>query len=133
MIQWVKRRKLFQEHIFGPLIQAQSSARRNSSGLMPMPARGGGGRLKPIDFEMPQEPEFSWADDATRRHPTTSSAPRRPEVRARVLTPLGARPPVTLLTSIAANGATAFLIILAMTFGLILPRMLLEHFHRPSA
>jgi hypothetical protein len=28
---------------------------------------------------------------------------------------------------------TAFLIILAMTLGLILPRMLLEHFHRPSA
>jgi hypothetical protein len=71
---------------------------------MPMPARGGGGRLKPIDFEMPQEPEFSRADDATRRHPTTSSAPRRPEVRARVLTPLGALPPVTVLTSIAANG-----------------------------
>jgi hypothetical protein len=31
-----------------------------------------------------------------------------------------------LLTGIAANGATAFLIILAMTFGLILPRMLFE-------
>ena len=31
-----------------------------------------------------------------------------------------------LLTSIAANGATAFLIIMAMTFGLILPRMLFE-------
>jgi hypothetical protein len=30
------------------------------------------------------------------------------------------------LTSIAANGATAFLIIMAMTFGLILPRMLFE-------
>jgi hypothetical protein len=39
----------------------------------------------------------------------------------------------TLLTSIAANGATAFLIILAVTFGLILPRMLLEHFLPPSA
>jgi len=39
---------------------------------------------------------------------------------------LGTRAPVTLLTSIAANGATAFLVILAMTFGLILPRMLLE-------
>jgi hypothetical protein len=34
--------------------------------------------------------------------------------------------PVTLLTNIAANGATAFLVIPAMTFGLILPRMLLE-------
>ena len=31
-----------------------------------------------------------------------------------------------LLTSIAASGATAFLIIMAMTFGLILPRMLFE-------
>jgi uncharacterized membrane protein YjjP (DUF1212 family) len=33
-----------------------------------------------------------------------------------------------LLTSIVANGGTAFLIIMAMTFGLILPRMLFEHF-----
>jgi hypothetical protein len=42
------------------LIQAQSSTRRNASGLMAMHARGGNGRLKPIEFEMPQEPEFSW-------------------------------------------------------------------------
>jgi hypothetical protein len=34
--------------------------------------------------------------------------------------------PAILLTNIAANGATAFLIIMAMTFGLILPRMLFE-------
>jgi len=39
---------------------------------------------------------------------------------------MGTRAPATLLTNIAANGATAFLVILAMTFGLILPRMLLE-------
>jgi hypothetical protein len=39
---------------------------------------------------------------------------------------MGERAPVTLLTNIAANGAAAFLVILAMTFGLILPRMLLE-------
>ena len=32
----------------------------------------------------------------------------------------------TLLTGIVANGTTAFLIIMAMTFGLILPRMLFE-------
>jgi uncharacterized membrane protein YjjB (DUF3815 family) len=44
------------------------------------------------------------------------------------LVSIGSRAPVTLLTSIAANGATAFLIIRAMTFGLILPRMLLEQF-----
>jgi hypothetical protein len=31
-----------------------------------------------------------------------------------------------LLTSIVTNGATAFLIIMAMTFGVILPRMLFE-------
>ena len=36
--------------------------------------------------------------------------------------------PASLLTDIAANGGTAFLIILAMTVGLILPRMLFEHF-----
>ena len=34
--------------------------------------------------------------------------------------------PVALLTSIATNGATAFLIIMAMTVGLTLPRMLFE-------
>jgi hypothetical protein len=49
------------------------------------------------------------------------------------LVSIGPRAPVTLLTSMAANGATAFLIITAMTFGLILPRMLLEHFLPPSA
>ncbi|MGY4311962.1 hypothetical protein ACVWW1_001265 [Bradyrhizobium sp. JR3.5] len=48
------------------------------------------------------------------------------------LVSLGPHAPVTLLTSIAANGATAFLVILAMTFGLILPRMLLEHFLTPD-
>ncbi|UGY03902.1 threonine/serine ThrE exporter family protein [Bradyrhizobium quebecense] len=48
------------------------------------------------------------------------------------LVSLGPHAPVTLLTSIAANGATAFLVILAMTFGLILPRMLLEHFLTPT-
>jgi uncharacterized membrane protein YjjP (DUF1212 family) len=42
------------------------------------------------------------------------------------LVSIGPSAPATLLTSIAANGATAFLIILAMTFGLILPRMLFE-------
>jgi uncharacterized membrane protein YjjB (DUF3815 family) len=35
--------------------------------------------------------------------------------------------PTALLTSIVTSGATAFLIIMAMTFGLILPRMLFEH------
>jgi uncharacterized membrane protein YjjP (DUF1212 family) len=42
------------------------------------------------------------------------------------LVSIGPGAPAALLTSIAANGATAFLIILAMTFGLILPRMLFE-------
>ena len=44
------------------------------------------------------------------------------------LVSIGPRAPAELLTGIVANGATAFLIILAMTFGLILPRMLFEHF-----
>jgi hypothetical protein len=30
--------------------------------------------------------------------------------------------------SVAVNGTTAFLVILAMTLGLILPRLLFEHF-----
>jgi hypothetical protein len=38
----------------------------------------------------------------------------------------GPRAPATLLTNIGANGVTALLVILAMTFGLILPRVLLE-------
>jgi uncharacterized membrane protein YjjP (DUF1212 family) len=42
------------------------------------------------------------------------------------LVSIGPGAPVALLTSIATNGATAFLIIMAMTFGLILPRMLFE-------
>jgi uncharacterized membrane protein YjjP (DUF1212 family) len=42
------------------------------------------------------------------------------------LVSIGPGAPAALLTSIAVNGATAFLIILAMTFGLILPRMLFE-------
>ena len=45
---------------------------------------------------------------------------------------IGPSAPAALLTSIVTNGATAFLIIMAMTFGLILPRMLYEHL-RPSA
>jgi uncharacterized membrane protein YjjP (DUF1212 family) len=47
------------------------------------------------------------------------------------LVSIGPGAPATLLTSIVANGTTAFLIIMAMTFGLILPRMLYEHL-RPS-
>jgi len=42
------------------------------------------------------------------------------------LVAIGPSAPAGLLTSIAASGATAFLIIIAMTFGLVLPRMLLE-------
>jgi uncharacterized membrane protein YjjP (DUF1212 family) len=42
------------------------------------------------------------------------------------LVSMGPHAPPALLTSIMANGATAFLVILAMTFGLIPPRMLLE-------
>ncbi|MBR1206079.1 MULTISPECIES: threonine/serine exporter ThrE family protein [unclassified Bradyrhizobium] len=41
----------------------------------------------------------------------------------------GPQAPITLLTDIAVNGVTAILVILAMTFGLILPRMLLERRH----
>jgi hypothetical protein len=42
------------------------------------------------------------------------------------LVSIGPSAPTALLTSIATNAATAFLIIMAMTFGLILPRMLFE-------
>jgi uncharacterized membrane protein YjjP (DUF1212 family) len=40
----------------------------------------------------------------------------------------GPRAPEELLPSVVANGTTSFLIILAMTFGLILPRMLFTRF-----
>jgi uncharacterized membrane protein YjjB (DUF3815 family) len=42
------------------------------------------------------------------------------------LASIGPGAPPALLTSIFTNGTTAFLIIMAMTFGLILPRMLFE-------
>ena len=42
------------------------------------------------------------------------------------LVSIGPSAPAALLTSIVTSGATAFLIIMAMTFGLILPRMLFE-------
>ena len=44
------------------------------------------------------------------------------------LVAIGPSAPATVLTTIAANAATAFLVIMAMTFGLILPRMLFERF-----
>src|ERR1700674_1496072 len=46
---------------------------------------------------------------------------------------IGPSAPAALLVSIAANGATAFLIVMAMTFGLILPRILLERIMPASA
>jgi uncharacterized membrane protein YjjP (DUF1212 family) len=42
------------------------------------------------------------------------------------LVSIGPSAPAALLTGVVTNGATAFLIIMAMTFGLILPRMLFE-------
>ena len=44
------------------------------------------------------------------------------------LVSIGPRAPAVLLTSAAVNGTTAFLVILAMTLGLILPRLLFGHF-----
>ena len=49
------------------------------------------------------------------------------------LVSIGPGAPAALLTSIVASGATAFLIIMAMAFGLILPRMLYEHLRHPAA
>jgi hypothetical protein len=42
------------------------------------------------------------------------------------LASIGPTAPAALLTRIATSGATAFLIIMAMAFGVILPRMLFE-------
>ena len=43
---------------------------------------------------------------------------------------LGGKASPELLLGAIANGTTAFLIVLTMTFGLILPRMCIEHFYR---
>ena len=51
----------FREHIFGPLGMADTSFKISPSQrerLVVMHARGADGSLKPIEFEMPQEPEF---------------------------------------------------------------------------
>jgi uncharacterized membrane protein YjjP (DUF1212 family) len=48
------------------------------------------------------------------------------------LVSIGPAAPAALLTSIVTSGATAFLIIMAMTFGLILPRMLFERAEPPA-
>jgi methyl acetate hydrolase len=51
----------FHEHIFGPLGMADTSFKLSPSQrerLVAMHARGADGSLKPIEFEMPQEPEF---------------------------------------------------------------------------
>jgi hypothetical protein len=45
------------------------------------------------------------------------------------LVSIGPSAPATLLTSIVTSGATAFLIIMAMAFGLIRPHMLFERFN----
>jgi uncharacterized membrane protein YjjP (DUF1212 family) len=39
---------------------------------------------------------------------------------------------IELITSVVANGTTAFLVILFMTIGLILPRMFIEHYFPPG-
>jgi len=51
----------FHEHILGPLGMADTSFKLSPSQrarLVAMHARGADGSLKPIEFEMPQEPEF---------------------------------------------------------------------------
>ena len=40
---------------------------------------------------------------------------------------LGERAPPTLLTGTIADGGTAFLILLAMAFGLIVPKLCIDH------
>ena len=47
------------------------------------------------------------------------------------LVTLGARAPQELLVQIVTDGTTALLIILAMAFGLIFPRMCIPYFTQP--
>ena len=46
---------------------------------------------------------------------------------------LGEKAPVDLLLNTIADGTTAMLIILAMAFGLILPKMCIEHLYPSSS
>jgi uncharacterized membrane protein YjjP (DUF1212 family) len=48
------------------------------------------------------------------------------------LVTLGTKAPQNLFAEVFADGTTAFLVILAMTFGLIVPKMCIEHFVRPA-
>ncbi|MGO8914528.1 MAG: serine hydrolase domain-containing protein [Stellaceae bacterium] len=64
MVEKVSGQRLegyFHEHIFGPLGMTDTSFKLSPSQrarLVAMHARQADGSLKPIDFEMPQEPEF---------------------------------------------------------------------------
>jgi len=64
MVEKVSGQRLegyFSDHIFGPLGMADTSFKLSPSQrerLVAMHARGADGSLKPIEFEMPQEPEF---------------------------------------------------------------------------
>ena len=64
MVEKVSGQRLegyFRDHIFGPLGMADTSFKLSPSQrerLVAMHARGADGSLKPIEFEMPQEPEF---------------------------------------------------------------------------
>jgi methyl acetate hydrolase len=64
MVEKVSGQRLegyFRDHIFGPLGMADTSFKLRPSQrerLVAMHARGADGSLKPIEFEMPQEPEF---------------------------------------------------------------------------
>lgn len=49
------------------------------------------------------------------------------------LVSIGPNAPPAMLTGVVASGGTAFLIVMAMTFGLILPRMLFERLLPPPA
>jgi CubicO group peptidase (beta-lactamase class C family) len=54
-------KKYLREHIFGPLGMADTSLKVSPSQrerLLAMHARGADGSLEPIEFEMPQKPEF---------------------------------------------------------------------------
>ena len=49
------------------------------------------------------------------------------------LVALGAQAPPRLLQDVIADAATAFLVVLAMAFGLIIPKLCIDHFHHARA
>ncbi len=55
------------------------------------------------------------------------------EVAAQPLIALGAKAPAGLLQNVIVDGATAFVVVLAMAFGLIIPKLCIDRLRHADA